>query len=482
MKCDYCKIQYDTADNVCPMCGMSPRKRWIKVLLRLLEGLAWIYWLSTCLMIPDGITLGNPLPVIIGSLLSLPALYYLIRKIIGRRHRVILVALRTILIVAGFILVGLFSTSDKEFSKERAENFAKEALLQRYDHDASFSYQNASVKTGKEINYNTIPVAVTFTYEIDNGYGEAVKKEATYVFYWNGLTDEFLEEHWEIRDEEQAYWESEKEQGLSVKELVHRVIYRGSAVLVLVVLIILVFRKNRPVLANPDMKWKIIGFIVLGGFLIDFLRPIVSGNTPSLLYGNVSASGVIVMGMDAALEELVKFFSVWLGTGRFKKCGEKEVLYAVTYGAAVFAILEQILKIGQQPEGTLIVLVATQLLAIPLHLVSAFVFAYFYLKGKRIPGFLLATLLHTFHNGVAFLSYTYVLDRTEDFAYFIIWLVIGICYYFIFFRIHFYPGTRINYTKKIAGEPNEEIISVTTGCDSVSDGVSDRVDKTGEKL
>lgn len=45
MKCDYCKIHYEENEGVCPNCGMTPRKRWAKVLCAVAEVVFWMYWI-----------------------------------------------------------------------------------------------------------------------------------------------------------------------------------------------------------------------------------------------------------------------------------------------------------------------------------------------------------------------------------------------------------------------------------------------------
>ena len=49
MKCDYCKIHYEENEGVCPNCGMTPRKRWAKILCAVAEVVFWMVWI---MMIP----------------------------------------------------------------------------------------------------------------------------------------------------------------------------------------------------------------------------------------------------------------------------------------------------------------------------------------------------------------------------------------------------------------------------------------------
>ena len=48
MKCDYCKIHYEESEGVCPNCGMTPRKRSIKIFMcgcgsNILDGVDFYY-------------------------------------------------------------------------------------------------------------------------------------------------------------------------------------------------------------------------------------------------------------------------------------------------------------------------------------------------------------------------------------------------------------------------------------------------------
>ena len=45
MKCDYCKIHYEESEGVCPNCGMTPRKRSIKILYAVAEVIFWMGWI-----------------------------------------------------------------------------------------------------------------------------------------------------------------------------------------------------------------------------------------------------------------------------------------------------------------------------------------------------------------------------------------------------------------------------------------------------
>ena len=84
MKCDYCKIHYEENEGVCPNCGMTPRKRWAKILCAVAEVIFWMVWIFIIPYACLEIKIGHPLIAAAAVVLALPSVYYLFRRFLGR--------------------------------------------------------------------------------------------------------------------------------------------------------------------------------------------------------------------------------------------------------------------------------------------------------------------------------------------------------------------------------------------------------------
>ena len=494
MKCDYCKIQYDTPDNVCPVCGMSPRKRWLKILCQLGEGLLWLFWVASCCMIPTGITLGNPIQVIVGCILLLPAFYYIIRKFIGRKHRYILCFLRTIIVLGGFLLVGIFTTTDYEFSREDAIRYAKEALEVRYEHDASFSYQDCSITVGKMTEYDLLPVAVKFSYHIDDGYGKSLEKKSTYVFYWNQLKNCYEHEHWEFVETDREYWgEDYKGEAETVGEAAgqnsrwtkERVIWKVCYILPIILLLLLIRWKNHTKLSQRRVIWKTVGLVLAGAVLSGYITAILGNIAVIDEYGRLQLFAVLIVFIYACLEEIVKFVSAWIASDKFQNCDKVTILYSCVLAAAVFSVMENLFR-EPPASGKMVFFILIPVLLAPNHLLMTSVFAYYYMKKKWKFGLVLSTLIHGGHNLLSYLVWNDAFMSSDSPRYLFTFFAAGFCYYFFLLRIHFYAVKRIEYTEKTAGETDEKnkygnLDHDVAGGD-LSDGLPERIDETREKL
>ncbi len=494
MKCDYCKIQYDTPDNVCPVCGMSPRKRWLKILCRLGEGFLWLFWAAACCMIPAGITLGNPIQVIIGCILLLPALYYIMRKLIGRKHRYLLCVLRMIAVLGGYLLVLFFSTTDYEFSREDAIRYAKEALEVRYEHDASFSYQNCSITVGEMTEYDLLPVAVKLSYRIDDGYGKLLEKKATYVFYWNQLKNCYEHEHWEFVEADREYWgEDYKEEagttggitGQNLKWTKERVIWKVCYIFPIILLLLLIRWKNHTKLSRRRVIWKTMGIVLAGAILSSYITTILGNMIVIDEYGKIQLFAVFMVFIYAGLEELVKFTSAWLASDKFQNCDKVRILYSSVFAAAVFSVTENLFR-EPPTSGKMVFFILIPVLLAPNHLLMTSVFAYYYMKKKWKSGLVLSALIHGGHNLLSYLIWNGAFMSSDSPRYLLTFFVAGFCYYFFLLRIHFYAVKRIEYTEKTAGETDEKNKYGNMDRDAyggnLSDGLSERIDETREKL
>ena len=84
MKCDYCKIHYEENEGVCPNCGMTPRKRWAKILCAVAEVVFWMVWIMMIPVAWGEARIGHPVIALVADILALPSSYYLIRRFLGR--------------------------------------------------------------------------------------------------------------------------------------------------------------------------------------------------------------------------------------------------------------------------------------------------------------------------------------------------------------------------------------------------------------
>ena len=73
MKCDYCKIHYEENEGVCPNCGMTPRKRWAKVLCAVAEVVFWMYWIMMIPVAWGEARIGHPVNALEADFLALPS-------------------------------------------------------------------------------------------------------------------------------------------------------------------------------------------------------------------------------------------------------------------------------------------------------------------------------------------------------------------------------------------------------------------------
>ena len=94
MKCDYCKIHYAESEGVCPNCGMTPRKRSIKILCAVAEVIFWMIWIFIIPYAYLEVKIGHPLIAVAAVILALPSVYYLFRRFVGRKHCKILAGIR----------------------------------------------------------------------------------------------------------------------------------------------------------------------------------------------------------------------------------------------------------------------------------------------------------------------------------------------------------------------------------------------------
>ena len=164
MKCDYCKIHYEENEGVCPNCGMTPRKRWAKILCAVAEVVFWMVWS-----------------------------YYLIRRFLGRKHRNMLAGIRAAMIILSALLFIIGSTGKYQMSEFHVKQMAESHLKGSFVHDDSFEYG-----TCEEIKYFTDQkdrfvywAEVTMSYRVKDGEGNLISKKQTYIIKWNATNDNY---------------------------------------------------------------------------------------------------------------------------------------------------------------------------------------------------------------------------------------------------------------------------------------------------
>lgn len=412
----------------------------IKVLIRILEGLAWFLWIGSLSMLPQVMKAGHYVMGVSGYVLLLPAAYYLLRKLLKRHYKVVLALLRAAMIIGGILLVGFASEPKFEFSERKAVDFAKNVLLERYEHDATFVYEDYEVKKGKipdpQWSY-IIPVQVKFSYQLENGDGKLVKKEATYVFYWNGMTDEYEDEHWELYDNEKVYWETGKNTPRTLDLLKELALIFISGMLPVILLVVLIEKRYPVHFPSEKAKWKVCAFVIL---VTDFVHVILGQIFDGLTNdGSSKAIIFILMFVMVAAQVLVMFVAVWLGADRFKGYAKKQLLYVSVCAAMSYSLYAVMVSSGD-PMSPLRFL--SDVLFAPCDLAAISVFAYFYLTGRKIRGLLLASLARVVDNYFVLLV-MYGVIPSGSLLHIILMVVIGLSYYFIFGYIHFVAAKRI---------------------------------------
>ena len=193
MKCDYCKIHYEENEGVCPNCGMTPRKRWAKVLCAVAEVIFWMVWIFIIPYACLEIKIGHPLIALVADILALPSSYYLIRRFLGRKHRNMLAGIRAAMIILSALLFIIGSTGKYQMSEFHVKQMAESHLKGSFAHDKTFEYG-----TCEEIKYFTDQkdrfvywAEVTMSYRVKDGEGNPVSKQQTYIIKWNATNDNY---------------------------------------------------------------------------------------------------------------------------------------------------------------------------------------------------------------------------------------------------------------------------------------------------
>lgn len=193
MRCDYCKIHYEKSEGACPNCGMTPRRRSIKILCAVAEVIFWMAWIF---MIPYAYLeakIGHLLIAIAAVILALPSVYYLFRRFLGRKHRKILAGVRAGMLILSALLLIIGSTGKYQISESHVKQMAESHLKGAFVHDDSFEYG-----TCEGIQYFTDQkdrfvywAEVTMSYRVKDGEGKVVSKKQTDIIKWNATNDNY---------------------------------------------------------------------------------------------------------------------------------------------------------------------------------------------------------------------------------------------------------------------------------------------------
>lgn len=193
MKCDYCKIHYEENEGVCPNCGMTPRKRWAKILCAVAEVVFWMVWIMMIPVAWGEARIGHPVIALVADILALPSSYYLIRRFLGRKHRNMLAGIRAAMIILSALLFIIGSTGKYQMSEFHVKQMAESHLKGSFAHDKTFEYGTCeSIKYFRDENENYVYWAeVTMSYQIKDGEGNPVSKQQTYIIKWNATNDNY---------------------------------------------------------------------------------------------------------------------------------------------------------------------------------------------------------------------------------------------------------------------------------------------------
>lgn len=193
MKCDYCKIHYEESEGVCPNCGMTPRKRWAKILCAVAEVIFWMVWIMMIPVAWGEARIGHPVIALVADILALPSSYYLIRRFLGRKHRNMLAGIRAAMIILSALLFIIGSTGKYQMSEFHVKQMAESHLKGSFAHDKTFEYGTCeSIKYFRDENENYVYWAeVTMSYQVKDGEGNPVSKQQTYIIKWNATNDNY---------------------------------------------------------------------------------------------------------------------------------------------------------------------------------------------------------------------------------------------------------------------------------------------------
>ena len=193
MKCDYCKIHYEENEGVCPNCGMTPRKRWAKILCAVAEVIFWMVWIMMIPVAWGEARIGHPVIALVADILALPSSYYLIRRFLGRKHRNMLAGIRAAMIILSALLFIIGSTGKYQMSEFHVKQMAESHLKGSFAHDKTFEYGTCeSIKYFRDENENYVFWAeVTMSYQVKDGEGNPVSKQQTYIIKWNATNDNY---------------------------------------------------------------------------------------------------------------------------------------------------------------------------------------------------------------------------------------------------------------------------------------------------
>lgn len=193
MKCDYCKIHYEESEGVCPNCGMTPRKRWAKILCAVAEVIFWMVWIMMIPVAWGEARIGHPVIALVADILALPSSYYLIRRFLGRKHRNMLAGIRAAMIILSALLFIIGSTGKYQMSEFHVKQMAESHLKGSFAHDKTFEYGTCeSIKYFRDENESYVFWAeVTMSYRVKDGEGNPVSKQQTYIIKWNATNDNY---------------------------------------------------------------------------------------------------------------------------------------------------------------------------------------------------------------------------------------------------------------------------------------------------
>lgn len=193
MKCDYCKIHYEESEGVCPNCGMTPRKRWAKILCAVAEVIFWMVWIMMIPVAWGEARIGHPVIALVADILALPSSYYLIRRFLGRKHRNMLAGIRAAMIILSALLFIIGSTGKYQMSEFHVKQMAESHLKGSFAHDKTFEYGTCeSIKYFRDENESYVFWAeVTMSYQVKDGEGNPVSKQQTYIIKWNATNDNY---------------------------------------------------------------------------------------------------------------------------------------------------------------------------------------------------------------------------------------------------------------------------------------------------
>ncbi|MDD7349979.1 MAG: hypothetical protein PUG66_09110 [Clostridiales bacterium] len=193
MKCDYCKIHYEENEGVCPNCGMTPRKRWVKILCAVAEVIFWMVWIMMIPVAWGEARIGHPVIALVADILALPSSYYLIRRFLGRKHRNMLAGIRAAMIILSALLFIIGSTGKYQMSEFHVKQMAESHLKGSFAHDKTFEYGTCeSIKYFRDENESYVFWAeVTMSYQVKDGEGNPVSKQQTYIIKWNATNDNY---------------------------------------------------------------------------------------------------------------------------------------------------------------------------------------------------------------------------------------------------------------------------------------------------